>query len=288
MIQIAFVKWGTVYDHRHINGMVDEIRKHTDEELRVVVVTDDASGLYGDFHVHPFPDLGLPFEQLTQRSCYAKLSIFVPGILETGLKTLFFDLDTAVFGDVTALTDCLDDHRGIYLLPNQFIQFWQLRPVLRHIAPRSFYFANSSTIAFYPEDYTFIATEFRENMARWLSDPKAKDRPPEFGIGSDERFISFIARDTLRVFKSKIAARFQDKYFGLTAGMADAISALPLVQRTRRNRAVLTFMDFYAKPEKIVSYKSGDIIRTGPLVTRWDFPELAAYWQRILDWRPRG
>ena len=48
MIQIVIVKWGTLYDHRHINGMIDAIRSHTKVPLRIVAITDEPAGLYDD------------------------------------------------------------------------------------------------------------------------------------------------------------------------------------------------------------------------------------------------
>ena len=60
MIQIVVVKWGTLYDHRHINGMIDAIRSNTKEPLRIVAITDEPAGFYDDIIVQPFPDLGLP------------------------------------------------------------------------------------------------------------------------------------------------------------------------------------------------------------------------------------
>lgn len=284
MIQIVIVKWGTLYDHRHINGMIDAIRSNTKVPLRIVAITDEPAGLYDDIIVQSFPDLGLPFHKLTQRSCFGKLAMFSRGILEPDLPTLFFDLDTAVLGDVSKLVACMEQKPGIYLTSSQFFQFWKLRPLLRFIAPSSFYRANSSVVAFYPRDYYFIADEFRKNIARWLDRSPQNGSPPKLALGSDDKFISFVARDSLRVFPWSIAARFQDTYFGFSPWMSDAIGRLPLVKRTRKTRVALTFMGEFAKPEKIDSYENGDIIRLGALVSRWKFPELKTYWHAILNW----
>jgi len=89
MIKIVVVKWGTLYDHRHINGMIDAIRSNTKEPMRIIAITDEPAGLYDDIIVQPFPELGLPFHKLTQRSCFGKLAMFSRGVLEPDLPTLF-------------------------------------------------------------------------------------------------------------------------------------------------------------------------------------------------------
>lgn len=158
MIQLVFVKWGTAYDYRHINGMIDEIRRHTSSELRIVAITDQDIGLYDEIISIPFPDLGLPFSELTSRSCFAKLSIFLPGVLQPGLKTIYFDLDTAILGNIEKLADFLKDKNDIYLISSQFVQFWKIRPLFKIIAPHAFYLANSSAVVFYPERNYDLAT----------------------------------------------------------------------------------------------------------------------------------
>lgn len=284
MIQVVFVKWGTAYDHRHINGMIDEIRKHTNSPLRLVAITDRTDGLYGEIITAPFPDLGLSFSQLTSRSCFAKLAMFYPDVLQPGVKTIYFDLDTAILGDIKELTDFLKHPDDIYLISSQFVQHWKMRWLLRLIAPTIFYRANSSAVAFFPERQYHLALDFKQNIARWRADPGADDCPPPVALGSDDKFISYCARDKLKIFPMRVATRFQDKYFTFSAAMSDFANNSPFIKNVRKRRVLVTFMGEYGKPEKIVQYKKGDVIKLGALVCRWDYPEFQDYWSRILRW----
>lgn len=284
MIQVVFVKWGTAYDHRHINGMIDEIRKHTTAPLRFVAITDRTDGLYDDIVTAPFPDLGLPFAQLTSRSCFAKLAMFYPGILQPGLKTIYFDLDTAILGNIERLTDFLKHEDDIYLISSQFIQFWKMRWLLRLIAPKVFYLANSSAVAFLPERQYRLALDFKENITRWRADPSVDDCPPPVALGSDDKFISYFAKDRMKVFPMRVATRFQDKYFTFSAAMSDFANNSRRIKQARKRHVLVTFMGDYGKPEKIIQYRKGDVIKLSGLVCRWDYPEFQDYWTRILHW----
>jgi hypothetical protein len=45
---------------------------------------------------------------------------------------------------------------------------------------------------------------------------------------------------------------------------------------------MLTFHGEQLKPETIAKLEVGDLIKAGPLVTRWNYPEFTDYWRSIL------
>lgn len=66
--------------------------------------------------------------------------------------------------------------------------------------------------------------------------------------------------------------------------MAKLFNNLSNMKKTRARFVLVTFMGEYGKPERIVGYEKGDVIRLGPLVCYWDYPEFVNYWKRILHW----
>ena len=283
MLQIVCVKWGSGYDARHVNGLFDAIKRHTQSQLRFVLVTDDGKGINDDVVIQPFPDLGVPFELLTKRSCFGKLSIFAQGVLRPGVKTLLFDLDTAIFGDVAKLAACLEAKRAINMLPNHYVKHWRLRGLIKPVAPNAYYFANSSVIAFYPEDYHWIAEVFSRNYQGWKSGQIDRAGVPRSALKTDERFISYVTRDTLRVFPSVLAARFQDTYMTFAFWASALQDRIPAVRRRRTARVVLTFSGEGSKPARLAAIAKGDIVERGPWKTRWNYPELKSYWARLVQ-----
>lgn len=280
MLQIVLIKWGSRYGPPHVNGLFRIVRDQTSAPLRCVCITDDGAGLDPEIAVVPFPDLGLPAEFL-QTGCLRKLSMFVEGVLEPGLKTLYFDLDTAVLGDARRLADCLDRARGIYMLSNHYVQHWRLRPLLRHVAPESYYFGNSSVLAYYPEDYGFLASDFVRAYPAVRAEAARTGRPKPKRYRTDERWISYRARDTARVFPNHLAARFQDSYMTPYFWMSALRDRLPWERQVRAQRVALTFSGKDNKPDRLARIADGDVVQKGGLKTRWHYPELKRYWAEL-------
>lgn len=285
MIQIVFVKWGTLYSTAHINNFAREIASNTNAQLKFVCITDDGKGLDDHIRVAPFPDMGVTFDQLTQRTCFGKLSIFDAGTLDPDLKTLYFDLDTAVMGDVQKLADVLDKHPVLHFLSNHFLQHWKFRKTVRRFDPDAYYFGNSSVIAFYPRDYHYLADQFR-SMSEQVTARNADKTGHHSGLWSDERFISYYARDTLRVFHPALAARFQDTYMAPWLWLAALQDKLPWVRARRAQRVALTFSGEDNKPKRLAVIQPGDLVVAGGLKVRWQYPELQEYWARQAEYMP--
>lgn len=282
MFQMVLVKWGTRYGPPHVNGLYRIVRDGTAEEVRCVCITDDGAGLDPEIRIAPFPDLGVPPEFLAT-GCLLKLSMFARGVLEPGLRTLYFDLDTAVLGDAGRLAACLDRARGLYMLSNHYVRHWRLRPLLRHVAPESYYFGNSSVLAWYPEDYHVLVDDFARDIPAVRAEAERTGRPKPKQYRTDERWISYRARNTVRVFPDRLAARFQDSYMTPWFWSSALRDRLPWERRVRASRVALTFSGKDNKPDRLARIADGDVVQKGGLKTRWHYPELSRYWSELRE-----
>lgn len=272
MIQIVCVKWGTKYGTDPVNRLVRAIARHTRAPFRFVCITDQPAGDYdGRVLVKPFPEFAAPFETL-KSACRLKLAIFARGMLEPGLPTIYIDLDTMIRGDIQRLADQLMRQPGLYMLQNHFVQWWRLRQYVKLVAPERYYFGNSSLLAFIPEQFHFIFDDFNRRMT-------SPPNPLPKYLKSDERFISYSARDSVRVFPRRLAVKFAEEYMAPAAFLEEIRKRLPWVIARRRSFVAVTFVGNDFKPARLAALRKGDIVRYGRLTQRWDNDDFRDYWR---------
>lgn len=282
-IQIVLVKWGRKYGPNYIKGLVRAIKRQTTRELRVVCITDDPTGLSDDIIIQPFPDLGIPLDEMsTVGGCLPKLSIFADGILRPGLKTIYLDIDTGVFGDFAELVDLLDRHPTFHALPNHFVPHWRT-PWLSWMTPEGCFYINSSIMIFYPENHTDIFTDFMREFHLNYRHRHQRDTTP-LPLRSDERFISQHEKGKLRALPMSLAGSFKNLFMGPLDSFA---TTFPFLMK-QRGRVALTFHSATLKPEKMMNFKTGQDIRAGKHRTIWKYPEFAGYWSDILSGKASG
>jgi hypothetical protein len=219
----------------------------------------------------PFPQFIAPFESL-KGGCRLKLSMFAPGILEEGVPTLFLDLDTLVRGDVAKIRDHLIKHPVIHLMKSHYIQWW---PVQRWVGPvigNKYYHANSSAVGFYPEKYHWVFDRFNQMVVGAPEEAESKT------LRVDDRFISCVTRDSLRVFPTSLLAKFSGEYMSPTHGCEAVRSHLPWVQARRNSQVAITFAGADLKPDRLMRLTPGDEIRYKRLRARWNNTEFQDYW----------
>lgn len=272
MIQIVCVKWGDKYGSDLVNLLFRAVRRNTRSTIRGVCITDRPDERFDDGIVaKPFPTFSVPFDTL-KRGCRLKLAIFAPGLIDPGLPTIYVDIDTMVRGDMQRIVDQLERKPGIYMLPNHFVQWWPVQKYVRMVAPDRYYFGNSSLLAFIPQRCHFIFDDFNRLIA-------GAPKPPPKYLASDERFISWAARDYLRVFPRSLAIKFAEEYMAPVAAIEEMRKHLPWVVARRRSVVAVTFVGRAFKPERLVAYKKGEIVRYGRLQHRWDHDEFRDYWR---------
>ncbi|SLN52972.1 hypothetical protein PSA7680_02761 [Pseudoruegeria aquimaris] len=288
-IQIVFVKWGSrKYSSTYVNGLVDAILARTKSPCRFVCLTEDGAGLDDRIETIPFPDLGLPLETLTSRGgSLPKMGIFKEGILHDGYETLYIDLDSAILGDVQDMADCLKRRRGLYLLQRHVIPYWRFQGLVDKILPERFYLGNTALMAFYPEDWRFMAEKVREEYPAIHMAKAEKGTPmPKLYAGGNEYLISAWAGRSLRVFPKGVAVKFTQEYMAPFIWAARLKDHMPWIKARRARQAAVTFHGEPLKPKYLVNMKEGDYIGFKHHHTRWHYPEITDYWREVLADEP--
>lgn len=112
---VACVKWGTRYGPDYVNVLYRATREHLAAPHRFVCVTDAADGMDPGIVVHPFPSFTVPRETW-RKSCFPKIAILAPGILEDDAVVLQLDLDLMVVGDLAPFFELFAERPAFYSL----------------------------------------------------------------------------------------------------------------------------------------------------------------------------
>ncbi|WP_099824499.1 hypothetical protein [Oceaniglobus indicus] len=283
-IQIVFLKWGTKYGPEYINGMVDTITRTATRPVRFLCFTEDATGMDERVEARMFPDFGVPVTSMTgRRGTLLKMAFFDRGQLDPDRPTVYIDLDSSVMGDIVPLVQCLERHRGLYLLKRHAIPHWRFRGLVRLVAPHRYYLGNTAVMAFYPGDWTQIADGFRKDFPKYLNDPESLDPATRRRyLEGNERIISHAAKDASRVFPTDVAVKFTQGFMSHFLWLARLRNRLPWVKARRSRVKVISYHGDKLKPANLVDVQPGELITYKSYKTIWDYPALSAYWRRVL------
>lgn len=287
MIQVVMVKWGDRYPAYFVNAMVRNVARYSSESVRFVCITDDHPDAFDrGIVVKEFPDYGLPARQMNhmKSGCRLKLSMFHPGIVDPDLPTLFFDLDTAIVGDVVALAACLRRRPALYMLPNHWVKHWSFRAVSKPLFPGRYYFGNSSVMGFYPGAFTDLLPRFSDAFTQAAAG-KATCPLMNKALISDERFLSYYADGFVRTFPGSLACKFASEYMFPLTGRCALYNALPHVQKRRRQHVAVTFHGPVLKPARIITYEKGQSIQYKDYAVRWsdEHKPFYDYWLSVIE-----
>ncbi|MGD9739585.1 MAG: hypothetical protein AB7O56_01045 [Bauldia sp.] len=272
MIQVVCVKWGTRYGAADVNRLMRAVAAHATEAVRYVCVTDRPDDAYdANIVLKPFPDFALPFEHM-KSGCRLKLSVFAPGLLSPDDPTIFLDLDTMVRSDIARIAEQLRRRPALYMLQNHYVPFWRVQKQLRPILRDRYYFGNSSILAFFPRAFGYIFADFN-TLAAAQSGVLPKH------LVSDERFMSYAARDRLRVFPHRLAVKFAEEFMTPWPFLEALRRRLPWVRARRRGLVAITFVGPTLKPGQLAAMKSGDLVRYKRLRLRWTDEAISDYWR---------
>ncbi|MCT7376564.1 hypothetical protein [Chelativorans salis] len=272
LFQVICVRWGSKYEAGFVNHLFRMIACQTNAPFRFLCIDDAGSAEYDEgIEVRPFPEFALPFDKITS-GCRAKLAIFARGMLEDGIPALYFDLDVLVKGDPTRLVRQLRRKPGLYMLKNHYVQFWRFQRYLEPLLGDRYYFGDSSALAFYPERCHGIFDRFNA-----LAGDVAT--PPASFLRTDDRFVSYSARNQVRVFPRSLVVKFADEYMAPLLIIAALRGRLPWVKRRRAGLVAVAFVSDAQKPRQVASFRLGQIVRYKRRKLRWQQPEYSAYWQ---------
>ena len=280
-MQVILVKWGTKYSATYVNGLRAAILRRTDADVRFICITDDGDGLDPAFDVRPFPEFGAPFDALT-RGCLPKVAMFQHGVAEPGKPAIFIDLDTAVVGDITKLGDWIAQERVLHLLSRYLVPLWRVRRLAKVLMPNRPYIGNTSLVGFFPEDHYQIFDSFIEELGPAFRANGEKREGMDKRFYDDERWISWGARDELRVWPRDLAAKFTEEYMARSFEAAEKRDSNPEAQNRRETQVAVTFHGEVLKPEELVGFESGHPIQWKQHKTRWNYPVFSDYWREIL------
>jgi hypothetical protein len=112
---VACVKWGTRYGPDYVNVLYRATQAHLRRPHRFVCVTDRPEGLDPGIEVHPFCDFRVPRETW-RKSCFPKIAILAPRVLDDDDVVLQLDLDLMIVGGLDAFFDLHAEKPGFYSL----------------------------------------------------------------------------------------------------------------------------------------------------------------------------
>lgn len=131
-------------------------------------------------------------------------------------------------------------------------------------------------VAFDPGQFRDIYEDFNRNVLANLNSPTKR-------YASDERFISYAARDRLRVHSRRIAVKFHWEFMLPYSFLESMRRRLPWVARRRKELVAITFEGKPLKPWRIAACKTGDLIGYKRLKASWAYPAYSDYWRRELE-----
>lgn len=274
VIQVVCVVWGTKYGADDVNYMARAVRDGTDASIRFICVTDMDNGPLDEAIIaKPFPSFDHPFDEM-KKGCRLKLSVFADGILDPDLPTVFLDMDTMVIGDVKRLAGAAAPGE-LAMMRNHYIQTWRWPTWLRLTVGKRYYFGNSSIMAFRQRDFAALFSSFNSELAATIG-------PVPKHLQSDERFISYFARDRVRVFSNRDAVVFSHEFMAPFLALAQTRSRLPSVKRRRSQLVAVTFVGDDVKPRYIADLKTGDVVTHKGQKMLWNQPHYSDYWRASL------
>lgn len=274
MIQVVCVHWGDKYGADSINRIHRAVLRYATDAIRFVAIAETKLALHPDIVQLGYPAFPLPFEEM-KAGCRAKLAVFAPGLLDPDLPTIYLDLDTVILGDVRRMVAELEASPGLFMLRNHFLEWWKLPGWIKRLAGRKYYFGNSSILGFYPRQYRHIFDRFNDEAAK-------RQSPLPKHMRSDERFISYCAGYELRTFSTRVANKFAEEYMMPFATLEELRKRLPWVRRRRSELVALTFVSHGLKPDKLVQFRRGDLLRYKGAKVWWDHDRYAAFYREPM------
>lgn len=121
---VALIKWGIGYPADDFNRTYRAIQDHSEQDVEVICVTDDPSGLDQGMQIVKLPEISLDRSRWND-GMWPKVALFKDDVFPNGAKILYVDVDIAVVGDVSKLFDfCEQDTLHIIKDWNTYHERW--------------------------------------------------------------------------------------------------------------------------------------------------------------------
>lgn len=237
-----------------------------------------------DIEVVQLSEFGLSFQEM-KKGCRLKLNIFRTEILDLNEPALFFDLDTAVIGDISILANQIRQDPRLYMLRNHLVPHWRFRKLMQRIMPEPYYyFGNASIIGFMPRQYVGALDEFYRGCK--LVEEGCENARFVKSHASDERFACYYARDHVQPFPTHLANKFSAEY--MWPSKLFNLLARPLRSKNGRvtEPVAITFDGDPFHPSILAQVEDGEMVRHKYHFVRWKFKMFKKYWAEIVPQSP--
>ena len=281
MIQVLATIWGDKYSVDYVNGLFGAIKKHASEPVKLICFSEHTDlNFDDDIEVIKLSDFGLSYDEM-RKGCRLKLNIFRTECLNPDEPAIFFDLDTAVIGDIAVLANQIRKDPRLYMLRNHLVPHWRFRGLMRAIMSQPYYyFGNASVVGFMPDMFVGALDEFREGCKR--VDEGCDNRRFIKAHASDERFACYYARDHMQPFPNYQANKFSAEYMWPSRAMNFFTRTLNPFRRRTETPVAITFDGDPFHPSILSQHRKGQWIRHKYHVARWNFPIFQDYWKNIV------
>jgi hypothetical protein len=265
--QCVFTCWGTKYTTSLIANLIQKIAAQNSQVAQFVVVTDirkpeleqlSFMTQAGQTRAIDVVHVQMPayFDQTIFRTsgCHAKLSMFDRGVLPSDLPAIYIDLDTVICGDVSLALAYLDTPKTVAIFQSALLPLGAWGRFAAKISRKKYYArGNSSIVVFQPSECYYIADEFKRIFAQY---PQFEFKP----LRADERFISWIAQDTIRAIPKSFAVKFPTEFMFPYPSWLKVRAQLPWVVKRRAGLTAITLNGLDIKPEKLLALRDGEVI----------------------------
>jgi hypothetical protein len=260
--QCVMVCWGTKYSPALIANLIAKIAQYASKPAQYVLMTDavkpELSAALLDTASIKLTQVLLPdyFNQAHFRTsgCHAKLAMFERGVLPYDLPSIYIDLDTVVCGDLSGALALLNTPKTVAMFQSALLPFGRVARLAARFSDKKHYArGNSSLVVFQPSQCYYIADGFKTLFAQY----------PDFGfkpLRADERFISWIAQDTIRAIPTRFAVKFPTEFMFPLKAWLWVRAVQPWRVARRKTLVAITLNGLDIKPEKLLALRDGEIL----------------------------
>lgn len=250
--QCVLVCWGEKYGVHVINNLVKHILTAATSEPAFVLVTDRPKpGLLACVQTVEFP----PFwrqPSFFRGGCQAKLAIFESEVLPYQVATVYVDLDTMVFGDISQGFSFVQRASDIAIFQSGLLPLGRIGQFIFFVTKQRRYArANSSLIFFHPSETQFIAEKFREEF-------RLDEALTQRFMIADDRFISWVAQKHLCRIPPYFAVKFPDEFMSHFSLWLYVRASFPWVKYRREKLIAITLNGLTVKPEQLLKLADGE------------------------------
>ncbi|MFN3509290.1 MAG: hypothetical protein ACK4ZU_17600 [Allorhizobium sp.] len=114
-VNFVAMKWGSAFSPETVNSLYLAVKKNYDGDFKFHCFTDDSHGIFTQIDCRPIPDMDLT-PTMWRSGCWAKLSVFKPGLFPDRELVIFLDLDLMIIGRLEPIVEAVRRTPGLTTL----------------------------------------------------------------------------------------------------------------------------------------------------------------------------